>query len=57
VRRGTVAEWFAAYLPGFMFGGIIVIVFGIHNLEKRLDAISEQIAMLRAGPRERHPWE
>jgi hypothetical protein len=51
------SEWFAAYLPGFMFGGIVGIMFGIHGLEKRLDAISEQIAMLRAGPRDRHPWE
>jgi hypothetical protein len=52
-----VAEWFAASLPGFTFGAIVGVAFALHGLEKRLDAISEQIAMLRAGPRERHPWE
>jgi hypothetical protein len=51
------AEWFATSLPGIMIGGMVGVLFGLHNIEKRLDAISEQIAMLRAGPRERHPWE
>jgi hypothetical protein len=51
------AEWFATNAQGLILGGIVGLWFGIHGLEKRLDAISEQIAMLRAGPRERHPWE
>jgi flagellar motor component MotA len=50
-------EWFAAYLPGFMVGGIVGVMLGLRSIEKRLDAISDQIAMLRAGPRDRHPWE
>jgi hypothetical protein len=51
------AEWFDANAQGLILGGIIGLAFAIYGLEKRLDAISEQIAMLRAGPRERHPWE
>jgi hypothetical protein len=52
------AEWFAANAQGLILGGIVGIAFGIYGLEKRLDALSEQIAMLRAGPRAaQHPWE
>jgi hypothetical protein len=49
------AEWFAANAMGIIVGMLVGIFWGIYGLEKRLDAISEQIAMLRAG--REPPWQ